>query len=439
MATTAMNGWGRGCLVVVGVSHHAASLDVRERLAMDAAAWRDLAPAGAPGVLLSTCNRVEVYAWASGRGRRVIGQLKRALARAAGAPVATLDPHLFAYAGSGATLHLVRVAAGLDSLVVGEEQIRGQVRKAFAAATATTPLPAPLVGIFHRALYAARRVRLETPLGRHPSVATAGVDVALGSAELAGVTTPTVLVLGAGVMAKSALGALLAAGRSAVVLNRTLAHAERLAAVLGPAVSAAPLDALPRLLPHTDLVVCGTAARRPVLDAPLVLDAMRARGSQPLVILDIAVPRDAEPGVREIPGVRLIDLDDLEGLCPVGAPERHVETARVEALAVEEAAAIEGWLRLRAIGPAILELRGFGEQVRADELRRATSRLKGLSPEQLAVVEELTERIVKKLLHGPTVALRETAEQPRASGRSRTLVQQVLRADRSARREKVRC
>lgn len=435
--TDRSHGWGRGSLVVVGVSHHAASLEVRERLALDAATWRELAPPGAPGVLLATCNRVEVYAWSGGRGLRVASSLKRALAHAAGLPVAALEPHLFVHAGPEALRHLVRVAAGLDSLVVGEEQIRGQVRRAFAAAARTTPLPAPLTGIFHRALYAARRVRVDTPLGHHPSVATAGVDVALSGPELAvaaGRGAPRALVLGAGVMAKSALDALLGAGASAVVLNRTLAHAEALAARRGAGVRAAPLDALPRLLPDADLVVCGTAARRPVLDVPLVAAAMDERHRRPLVILDIAVPRDVEPAVRSLPGVRLIDLDDLEGLCPVRAPERHAETTRVEALAQDEAQAIDRWLRLRAMGPAILELRAYGETVRADEMRRATGRLKSLTPEQLSAVDELTERIVNKLLHGPTVALRETADQPRAGSRSRTLVQRVVGANRATRR-----
>ncbi len=173
------NGWARGCLVMVGVSHHAASLDMRERLAISAARWASQAPPDAPSVLLSTCNRVEVYAWGSGRGLRVAGQLCRALARAAGIAPDELTPHLVTRTGSEAMLHLVRVASGLDSLVVGEEQIRGQVRAAFREALASGPLPAPLVGIFQRVLRASREVRVETPLGHHPSIATAGVDVAL--------------------------------------------------------------------------------------------------------------------------------------------------------------------------------------------------------------------------------------------------------------------
>jgi glutamyl-tRNA reductase len=407
------NHWGRGCLVMVGVSHHATSLEVRERLTLSTAAWRELAPASAPGVLLSTCNRVEVYAWASGRGRRVAGQLRRALARAADLPPAALEPHLVTKTGADATLHLVRVAAGLDSLVVGEEQIRGQVRAAFREATASTPLPAPLVGIFQRALQAARRVRVETPLGQHPSIATAGVDVALRAPELRDRPRPAlgVLVLGAGVMAKSALGHLLGAGARVTLLNRTLAHAQHLADGYGEAVTVAGLDALPEHLALADLVVCGTAARRPVLDRATVEAALAARPARPLVLLDIAVPRDVEPAVRAVPGVRLIDLDDLERLCPVDATDRAAEARRVEASAVEEARAIDTWLRVRALAPEIVRLRTRGEQIRAEELRRAAPRLRGLSPAQLSAVDELTERIVNKLLHAPTMALRERAGQ----------------------------
>jgi glutamyl-tRNA reductase len=406
------NGWARGCLVMVGVSHHAASLEVRERLAISAPSWASQAPPDAPSVLLSTCNRVEVYAWGSGRGLRVAGQLRRALARAGGMPLAELTPHLVTRTGSEAMLHLVRVAAGLDSLVVGEEQIRGQVRAAFRGALASGPLPAPLVGIFQRVLRASREVRVETPLGHHPSIATAGVDVALRQAALAGCHPEglNVLVLGAGVMAKSALQHLAPLGPRLTVLNRTLANAERLAEGFGPRVEADSIDALPGHLLSADLVVCGTAARRPILDAGVLALALEKRAGRPLVVLDIAVPRDVDPLARTLDGVCLIDLDDLERLCPVDVGERQAETARVEARAAEAAAAIDTWLRVRALGPAIVALRQQGEDVCRDELRRTFARLPSLEPNEREAIEELAERIANKLLHRPTLALRASAE-----------------------------
>jgi glutamyl-tRNA reductase len=407
--------WARGCLVMVGISHHAASLDVRERLAMSAASWAELAPPDVPSVLLSTCNRVEVYAWGSGRGLRVAAQLRRALAHAARMPLAALAPHLVTRTASEATLHLVRVASGLDSLVVGEEQIRGQVRAAFRDASTSTPLPAPLLGIFQRVLRASREVRVETPLGHHPSIATAGIDVALRQPALAGRRPDglNVLVLGAGVMAKSALEHLVPLGPRLTVLNRTLANAERLADGFGPGVGVDSIDALPAHLLAADLVVCGTAARRPILDAAMLAAARDVRARRPLVVLDIAVPRDVDPLAHTLDGVCLIDLDDLERLCPVDIRDRQAETDRVEARAAEAAATIDTWLRVRALGPAIAALRQQGEDVCRDELRRTFARLPSLEPREREAIEELAERIANKLLHRPTLALRASAESAR--------------------------
>ena len=160
--------WSRGPLILVGVGHQATPLDVREHLALSADVWRQLAPASVPNVLLSTCSRVDVYGWADEHPLRCARELGRALARAANTPARKLEPFLVTETGSQALLHLVRVASGLDSLVVGEEQIRGQVRAAFREAVASTVLPAPLVGIFERALQAARDIRVETPLRAAP-------------------------------------------------------------------------------------------------------------------------------------------------------------------------------------------------------------------------------------------------------------------------------
>ena len=202
----ASNPWRRGCLVMVGVSHRATSLELRERVAPSANAWLELTQDSPPSVLLSTCNRVEIYAW-SEWGELGAAQLRQALALAAHVPLAQLEPHLVTLTGEDAILHLVRVAAGLDSLVVGEDQIRGQVRAALNAAMAAAPLPPPLTGILERALKAARSIRLESPLGQHPSIAVAGVDLALRGPELKDRLPHElpVLVLGAGSMARSAL------------------------------------------------------------------------------------------------------------------------------------------------------------------------------------------------------------------------------------------
>jgi glutamyl-tRNA reductase len=403
--------WSGGSFIMVGVSRQAAPLEVREHLVLSAGTCRDLAPGSMPNVLLSTCNRLEVYSWADGHPLHYARELGRALARVANMPLNELEPYLVTATGGQALRHLVRVASGLDSLILGEEQIRGQVRAAFREAVGSTVLPAPLVGVFERALQAARDIRVETPLGGHPSIASAGVELAMRTPELAGRRDDElhVLVLGAGIMAKAALARLAELGTSVTLINRTVEHAQKVANGYGPRVDSAGFNALPELLKHADLVVCSTASRQPVLDCATLEAALRRRSMRPLVVLDVALPRDVEARARAMPGVRLIDLDDLEQLCPADTAQRAAERERVEAQAARAAGAIEEWLRIRASASTIVQFRARGHQIRSHELRRVAFRLRNLSAVESAAVDELTERIVNKLLHTPTVALRQRA------------------------------
>jgi glutamyl-tRNA reductase len=398
-------------LLMLGITHHAAPVEVRERIAIDESIWRAYAPPHLATVLLSTCNRLELYAWVEGRTQSAQRSILRALARATGVPPAELAPYVTSRSGSDAVLHLVRVASGLDSAVVGEEQIRGQVRDALRAAEACQQLPTALRGIFERAIESARRIRGSTRLGQVPSIAAAGVSVALrrfsGPVDAA--------VLGAGVMARAAIEALLARGARVRVLNRTPAHAEHVFGHLPVAVQS--LDALPAALRECRLVVCATAARTPVV----TFDDVEPNTNQ-LLLLDIALPRDVDPRVRELPNVTLIDLDDLERMCPVDSPTRRAEEQRAEDLANEEAQRILHWLRLRSVSPAIAELRNYAESIRTAELRRSAALLRDLTPEQIAAVEALTNGIVNKLMHGPTVALRKAGV-----GRSRSRILRLVR------------
>jgi glutamyl-tRNA reductase len=322
------------------------------------------------------------------------------------------------------------VTSGLDSLVVGEEQIRGQVRDALRAAEAHAPLPAALRGIFQRVGESARRISGETRLGQAPSIASAGVSVARRAMD-GGVEGRVAIVLGAGVMARAATESLLSGGARVKVLNRTPAHAERLMAQVRSAIEIDSLEALPQTLSEAALVVGATASRQPVIDRDMLEHAVSRRvGRAPLVVLDIALPRDVDPRARDLPGVRLIDLDDLERLCPVDVDTRHAEHQRAEALAITEAERLAEWLRFRAVSPAIAELRTYAETIRQSELRRSAPRLRDLTPEQAAAVEALTSGIVNKLMHGPTVALRDAAAQPGSLGRSRSRILRVLRPTR---------
>jgi len=420
-----------GRLAMVGLSYHTAPIGLRERLAISCDVWQGVAPT-VPTVLLATCNRVEAYAWAPGRtSAGVIALLKQALGRASGVSLTELNACLMTACGRPAVVHLLRVAAGLDSLVLGEEHIRGQVREAYRAARECVALASPLDGVFSRVLEAARRIRAESPLTRHPSVATTAIllaareSAALGQ-NLAGRST---LVLGAGAMGKAAALALLDLGARVTLVNRTPEHAQHVARMLGRGASimAAPLQALPELLAEAALVVGATAARLPVLDEPTVRYAMERRDGTPLLIVDIAVPRDVEPLVRSVPGVCLLDLDDLQRACPASNPAREAELRQLDLRLDQEVAALESWLRVRAIGPAIADLRARADEIRAREVRRSARRLKDLTPAQHQAVEALTQSLVNKLLHGPTVTLREAAQRPATARRSLATLQHVLR------------
>jgi glutamyl-tRNA reductase len=415
-------------LVMVGLSHHGTPLKVRERVSFDEATWREHAPRAMATVMVSTCNRLEVYAWVDGRPAAAIRTLQRAIGRAAGLPPDELDAHLRSSVGRDALLHLVRVASGLDSLVVGEEQIRGQVRDALRTAEASGPLPASLRGVFQRVGESARRIRGSTRLGTVPSVASAGVNVA-GRALPAGLRDQLVVVLGAGVMARAAAEALLMHGARVRLLNRTPAHAAQLMSRLGPNVESDSLHALPRALIEATLVVGATASRTPVVGVATVRAALEARAGRPLSLLDIALPRDVDPRVRALDNVTLIDLDDLERMCPVDTGTRRAEHQRAEALAAAEADRLGEWLRLREVSPAIAELRTYAEGIRKSELRRSAPRLRDLTPEQIAAVDALTAGIVNKLMHGPTVALRDTAARSGGLG-SPSSILRVLRSSR---------
>jgi glutamyl-tRNA reductase len=227
-------------------------------------------------------------------------------------------------------------------------------------------------------------------------------------------------------MARAAAEALLAAGARVRVLNRTPAHAERVMANLRGVIEVDGLQSLQVSLHEATLVVGATAARTTIVSLTDVQQAMAHR-TRSLTVLDIAVPRDVDPRVRRLPGITLIDLDDLERLCPVDTTARHAEEQRAEALAVEEADRLAEWLRLRAVSPAIAELRTYAEAVRSAEVRRSASRLRDLTPEQVEAVDALTHGIVKKLMHGPTIALRDAALRQGNLGRSRSQILRVLR------------
>jgi len=379
-------------LLAVGVSHHHAPLEVRERLYLADGHAAELASDLGEAVVLSTCNRTEVYL-AGGDPERVREELERRSGL-------DLGPLLARWDEGEAVTHLFRVAAGLDSLVPGESQILGQVREAYEAARTRGATGALLNRLFEDALRAGKRVRTEAKLHELPeSVASSAVELA--ARELAGVEGRRALLFGAGKMSELAANDLRGRGAEVVVASRTLESAQDLAERVGG--RAAAFDAVAVELPEADLVISATRCPYPILHA----EAVRPR-EKPLVLVDVAVPRDLDPAIGELDGCTLFDIDALgEGL--VG---REEEVREAEAIVAEEAVRFAEWRRSRDAADAIRDLRARAEEIRSEELARAGARLAELSPRERETVETLTAQIVNKLLHAPTVRAKETGSEP---------------------------
>jgi glutamyl-tRNA reductase len=404
---------------VVGANFRSAPLELLERLAVDAER-RPKALAGLldlehvhEAVVVSTCNRVEVYT-AISRFHGAAGDVRRFLADFHGLALGEFAGHLYDWYEERAVRHLFGVAAGVDSMVVGEAQILGQVRESFTAAQAERTVGPVLSALFTRAIKVGKRARSETGIGAgQRSTVSVGLRVAAG--QLGDLAGRRVLLVGAGGLARLAGQAVRAAGAGElVVANRTPATGATLARELGG--RAVPLERVGEELAAADLVVAATAGATPTVTAAAVAATLdrRPEGSGeshrgapvgrtgPLVVLDLGVPRDVEPEVRDLPGVVLADLDALRAVLETDeGPRREVE--RVRALIAEETAAFMSGQREARLTPTIRVLRARAEQVRQQELAKAATRLAGLDDRQRAAVEAVTRGLVNKLLHDPMV------------------------------------
>ena len=391
-------------MVCIGLSHHTAPVDVRERLLLPDDRQTELlqamAQAPAEALLVSTCNRVELYV--VGPGSDLQERTRAALASAAGND---LVPYLYSHHGDAAVLHLFRVAASLDSMVIGEPQILGQVKDAFEQAQRLGAARGELARICAAAFGSAKRVRTETELGRAAtSMASAAVEMARHIFD--GLEGKTVLLVGAGEMAELSGKHLVSAGASKVlVANRTFERAEALAASLSG--QAVPFDRMEESLVLADVVVCTTASPMPVITREKVAAVLKPRKHRPLFLVDLAVPRDVEPDVQTLDGVYAFDVDDIQRVINQNQAARSAAAARAEVLVAEEVAR---YIRQRAVReqvPVLARLRARAEQIRRSELERAIANLSApLSPEQARVIEAMTSAIVNKMLHQPTARLR---------------------------------
>ncbi len=397
-------------LLLVGISHRTAPVELRERLDFHTrgvdSALRALTARGAvrEAVVLSTCNRAEVYA-ACEAADEARADIVEFMSDFHGIETTAVMPHVYDSRDLDAARHLFRVAAGLDSLVVGEPQILGQVKSAHAAGGTAQTVGPVLNRLFHCSFGVGKRVRTETGLGSGAvSVSFAAVSLARKIfGELKG---RNVLVVGAGEMGKLTAQHMRSQGAHRVtIVSRTLAHAARAAEAIGGA-SAAPWEDLDAALTASDIVISATGASAPILTRARIESTMRSRRSRPLFIIDIAMPRDVEPAAGEIEQVFLYNIDDLKATVRENLARRTSEVARAEAIIAEELEKFAGWLRSRGAIPTVVALRQRFESIRRAELQRLDFKLSSLSPEAHARVDEVTRLIVEKLLLTPTEQLK---------------------------------
>ncbi len=394
----------------VGVNHNTSPVEERERLSFTRAetisALHDLEERLPGAALLSTCNRTELYtALDAGRGAELIEVLN-------GLKDANIDaPHFYVLQHSEAVEHLYRVASGIDSMVLGESQILGQVRDAMSAATDAGSLNGTLSHLFHTAIHVGKRARTETNIGRH-AVSVSSAAVALARRSLGDLENRTVLVISAGSMGKLAAKALAQqTGSRILVANRTQDRAEALAEQLGPGTIALAFDELHGALIESDIVISGTSSEEFILGPEEIRPVMEARtGRGGLLFIDIAVPRDINPTVRDIDGVHLCDIDDIEAITSEGWNGRQAEVEKVEAIVREEVAAFEEWWASLDVVPVISALRDRAETIRGKELARALEKMPGLDDDSRERIEAMTQAIVKKMLDRPIARLKDGAD-----------------------------
>jgi glutamyl-tRNA reductase len=394
-------------LLVVGVSHHTASVELLERLSVTPeqtpAVLADLGgqPHVNEAVVLSTCNRVEVYAAVSAfhGGLADVGAV---LAARAGLDVNALVNHLYVHYDTDAARHALRVAAGLDSMVVGEAQILGQLRDAYGISAQHDVAGRLLHELMQQALRVGKRVHAETNIDRAGrSVVTAALELVPG-----GVVNRRALIIGAGSMGGLALATLSRAGATDLfVANRGADRAQRLAAAYGATV--VDFADLVPTLSTVDIVVCATASPDPVLTMEMVNSATIPTV---LSILDLAVPHDVEPEIGRLPGVNLIDMARL-GATSLRQPASADRDA-AEGIVAAEVEAFLSWLRGADVAPTVAALRARADEVVESELSRLVNRRPDLTPEQRAEVAHAVHRVVQRLLHSPTVRVRELATAP---------------------------
>jgi glutamyl-tRNA reductase len=403
-------------IVIIGLNHKTAPIEIRERFAhvcLDTtgplATLAQLRPLK-EAFYLSTCNRMEVL-FSTATLDRGIGVVMGLLADIYGQTAKALKPYLYTHIDHDAVKHLFRVGCSLDSMVVGEPQILGQIKQAYRQATEAKISGVILNKLLHKSFSVAKRVRTETQIG------SSAVSISYAAVELAKkifheLTGRTALLIGAGEMAELAAEHLLGNGVEEItVANRTLDRALALAKRFqGTTV---PWDEFAEELSRIDIIISSTGSPEPILSAEEVKKRMRARRNRPLFFIDIAVPRDIDPAVNDIGNVYLYNIDDLQGIVDINKAERLKEAAKAEHIIASEALKFEVWLRTLEVVPTIVGLREKAEKIREEEVRKTISQLDSLSDKEAEALQVLTKSVVKKILHDPILFLKRSSKRER--------------------------
>ncbi|QHN03562.1 glutamyl-tRNA reductase [Granulicella sp. WH15] len=410
-------------LVLLGVNHNTAPVDVRERLAIPAGrladATRSLAqqPGIREGLILSTCNRVEILTL-----QEDAPDLLRFLHEYFAVPAATIQPHLYEFREREAVRHLFRVASSLDSMVVGEPQILGQVKESYSVAREVGAVSGTLEPLLQRAFTVAKKVRTETQIGSS-SVSIASVAVDLARKIFGALANKTVLLVGAGKMSELAARHLIEQGvGSILVSNRTVERAEKIADSLRtPKITTGvlPFEDLYAEAHRADIVITSTGAAHQIFGRQHGQSFVQRRKGRPIFFIDIAVPRDVDPKVNEVEGCFVYDIDDLQQVAAANMADRSREAAEAERIVTSEVDRYQQKLLSLDAVPVIKALQAQAETLRQGELARVQARLAGLTPAQIEAVEALTRSLTNKFLHAPLMAVRDAAAQGDTAGLAR--------------------
>ena len=399
-------------ILLTGLNHKTAPLEIRERVSFPKEQLPEALPMLADqigeGVILSTCNRTEIYTVAE-EPTEAAGEIRQFIAGYHGLDPQSLAPHLYDYTDVEAVRHLFRVASSLDSMILGESQILGQVREALTIASKSHALRAPISRLFHRAIRTGRRVREETAVGRNAlSISYAAAQ--LTQRVLGDLGELTVLLIGAGEAGKLVAEALRTTGvRDLMVSNRTVERAEELSDSLGGRV--VPFSEMGSSLANADVVIAATEAPEFVLTSDTIASAADERNGRALFLFDLAVPRNIEPHAATIDNVSLFNIDDLSLIAEKNLEERKEAAADAEEIVEEETVRfVEWWDSLEAV-PLIKALRQKAERIRQRELTQAIRRMPDLSSKDTELLDAMTRSIINGVLHDPTISLKNGADE----------------------------